>query len=55
MNMPKIDFFLLFFLFFFCTAWVTLVNRGAVKMNMPKIELDFELGPLHLVVSESAV
>jgi vacuolar protein sorting-associated protein 13A/C len=40
---------------FSATAWLTLVNRGAVKMNRPKVELELECGPLHFVVSKSAV
>jgi vacuolar protein sorting-associated protein 13A/C len=37
------------------TAWLTLVNRGAVKMKKPKVELGLECGPLNFVVSKSAV
>ncbi len=40
---------------FSATAWLTLVNRGAVKMKKPKIDMELECEPLHLAVSKSAV
>jgi hypothetical protein len=45
----------LFMKSFTATAWLTLVNRGAVKMKQPKIDMELECGPLHLAVSKSAV
>jgi uncharacterized protein YeaO (DUF488 family) len=40
---------------FSATAWLTLVNKGAVQMKKPKMDVELECEPLHLALSKNAV